>query len=458
MKKVLIVLFAFVVIALGLPAVDGFLVQKKYFRLIALVNQRTPMTVEVIDYHHGWFSSTATLQVSTNAFKKDTDSVSPLENGYQFVLKEKLYHGPIIYRSSNPSDTFGKYITWALALSEINVNQPDLKLDTLAIYHYNGNVDFRFTCPSFTYPVETLNETFSINHLNGQFKFSKRFKHSHGIIAASKVDIPLKNGHQSLKDVSYEFALDRNHFNFWQGKRTIKIGDLALSSGDTIQLQNILFSLADKTLSENLSSTLNATIDAFKFNNTNYGSQDVTFTISNLNLKTLGELGQKADFLDQENASLQGKTLELVPLALRLLSDGVNLNLSTVDLNTKWGSIHGNASLEIAKKAQPHTQFFTVLNSTTGNADFVFPAKLLQDILESRYQSSLTSQQNSEPSPEKLVKENIDRWILAGWLIPQGDNYQVNVAYKMNQLLLNGKPMKIPSFPLTDSHPTSPNP
>lgn len=457
MKKALIIFLLLAVIAVGLPAADGFWVQKKYFRLIELVNQRTPMTVEIIDYQHGWFSSTATLQVSTNSLKKNTIGANSSQQNVQIVLKEKLYHGPIIYRSSNPSDTFGKYLTWALALSEIKVNQPELKLNTLAVYRYNGNVDFRFDCPSFVYPTELLNETFNIETLKGTFKFSKRFKHSQGVISAASVDIPLKTGHQIIKNISYDFSLDRNAFNFWQGKRAIKISDLLLSNGDKVRVQNTLITLADKIRSHDLSSTLNAQIDSFKINDTDYGKQNIVFTVSNLNIKTLGELGQKADLLDQENAPLSAKTLELTPLALRLLSDGINLDLSTVDLNTKWGIIRGNASLDIAKQEQPHTQFYTVLNSTTGKADFIFPAKLLHEMLESRYQALVTTQQKNETSPATLVKENIDRWVLAGWLIPQGDNYQVNIIYKMNQLLLNGKPMKIPSLPISDSQPTNPN-
>ncbi|MBX9586211.1 MAG: YdgA family protein [Gammaproteobacteria bacterium] len=457
MKKALIVVLLFAVIALGLPVVDGFWVQKKYYRLMTLVNQRTPMTVEIIDYHHGWFSSTATLQISATALKKNTASESPLQNNYQFILKEKLYHGPIIYRSSNPADTFGKYLTWALALSEIKVNQPDLKLNTLAIYHYNGNVDFRFECPSLVYPTGNLNETYNIEKLIGTFKLSKRFKHSQGKISAASVDIPLKDGHQIIKNVSYDFTLDKNAFDFWQGLRAIKIDDAILSAGDKIQLKNIALSLIDHTKSHYLRSTLNAKIDSFKFNDADYGKQNLVFTVSNLNLESLGELGQKADLLDQENASLPSKALELTPLVLRLLSDGFNLNLSSIDLNTKWGAISGNASLDISKQEHSHTQFFSVLNSTTGKADFIFPAKLLQEMLESRYQSLVTTQQKNETSPAALVKENIDRWILAGWLIPQGDNYQVNFVYKMNQLLLNGKPMKIPNLPIPDFQSTNSN-
>lgn len=456
MKKALIIFLLLGVIALGLPLVDGFWVQKKYYRLMELVNQRTPMTVAIIDYHHGWFSSTATLQVTANSLNKATPT-GPLQNNIQFILKEKLYHGPIIYRSSNPTDTFGKYLTWALALSEIKVDQSDLKLNTLAVYHYNGNVDLHFECPSFVYSTGIPNETLNITDLNGVFKFSKRFKHSQGNISAASVDIPLKDGLQTLKNVSYYFSLDRNAFNFWQGKRAFKVNDLSLSLADKIELKNILVTLSDKTQSHNLSSTLNAQIDSFKFNNTDYGKQNLVFTVSNLNLKTLSELGQKADLMDRGNASLPIKTLELTPLVLRLLSDGLNLNLSTVDLNTKWGSIRGNASLDISKQEQPHAQFYSVLNSTTGNADLIFPAKLLQEMLEARYQSVVTAQQKSETSPASLAKENIDRWILAGWLTPQGDNYQVNIVYKMNQLLLNGKPMKIPSLPISDSQPTNSN-
>jgi uncharacterized protein YdgA (DUF945 family) len=455
-KKALIIVLLLVTMILGLPFADGFWVKKKYYHLNELVSQRTPLSLQIIDYQRGWFSSTATLKVSSETLMNNKPVEATPQESNHFIVKEKLYHGPFIFRSDKPFDTFGKSITWALALSEIHVNQDDLKLSTLAVYHYNGSVSVKFDCPTISYPIHQPGEVFGVEGLKGSFSFSKRFKHSQGEITVLAADIPLHNGHQIVKNATYSFSLDKTAFDLWQGKRSVKISDLLLNSSEKWQLHGVDITLSDNTQSRDLNSTLNTQIASFKINESDFGKQQFVFNIANLNLATLSELGKKADLLDQQSASISTRALELTPLALELLSDGLNLSLSSVDLNTKWGTIRGNASLDIAKQDHPHAQFSALLGNTTGQADFSFPAKLLQDVLELRYQALTTPQQlkQSETTPQALVKDEIDRWILAGWLIPNGDNYQVNIGYKTNQLLLNGKPIKIPHFPIPDSQST----
>lgn len=458
MKKTLVIILLLVAIALALPFADGLWVKKKYYDLNKLVSQRTPFSMQVIDYRRGWFSSTATIRVSADAQDNNKYIDFSAQGKTHFIVKEKLYHGPIILRSDKPFDTFGKSITWALALSEIQVNQPDLQLSSLAVYHYNGSVSVNFDSPTITSPATQPGSSYVIHGLKGTFSFSRRLKHGQGEITLLSADIPLHDGHQIIKNATYTYSLDKQAFNFWYGKRSLHVGDLELNTSEKIQLQGLSLSISDNTTTHDLNSNLSASVDSLKLNNTAYGKQHIAFNVANLNLDALSELGLTADALDQQGSAFALRALELTPLALKLMSKGLDLNLSALDLNTKWGSVRGNASLSIAKQAGTHLQFQSLLASTTGQADFSFPAKLLEDLLEARYQSVTTIQQQdtNATAPQTLAKENIDRWILAGWLIPNGDHYQVNVMYKMNQLLLNGKPMKLPSLPIPDSQPTTP--
>jgi uncharacterized protein YdgA (DUF945 family) len=446
-KKTLIVVLVLVAILLALPFAEGFWVQKKYYNLNKLVSQRTPLTLKVIDYHRGWFSSSATIQVSANQLANTSNG---LPEDSHFIVKEKLYHGPIILRSFKPYAAFGKGITFALALSETHVNQPDLQLSSLAVYHYNGNIDIKFDCPIFTFPSSKPGDVYSIKGLKGSFGVSKRFKHSEGKIFLSAADIPQQGAHQLINDAKYQYSLDKNGYDLWYGKRSLEIGNLVLNYTDKWHAKGLSLSLTDHSNSHELNSHLEAKLNALNVNGIDYGKQQLVFNLSNLNIQAFNDLSRKADLLDQQGSPLSIKTIQLTPLAIQLLSKGLSINLSAVELNTKWGTFNANVSLEIPKFEKAPSQFQALLSGINGQADLYIPTKLLADMLEIRYQALTTPEQQKQngSSPQALARENIERWVLAGWLIPALDHYQVRVNYKSNQLMFNGKLMKLPNLPL----------
>jgi uncharacterized protein YdgA (DUF945 family) len=458
LKKALIIAVALVAIVIVLPFADGCWVKKKYYAVTHLASRGAFVSLQVIDYHRGWFSSTATVKVSLGASTITTSLGSTLPVKPNFIIKEKIYHGPIILRSDKPFEKFGQGFTWALALSEVNVNQPDLQVNGLAVFHYDNSLSVNFDCPHILVASAEPGKTYGIQGLTGIAHLAHHFKHAEGEMTLASADIPLQNGAVTLKNAHYNYALDQHTGDTWYGNRSLQIGDLMLNSSDKFELKGVKFSLTDNITTDKLNSRLATQVAGIKINDTEFGQQQFVFNVSNLNLKTLLELGNKAQVLDQLGSPMAVRALELTPLALQLLSDGVNLNLTDVNLNTKWGAIRGSASVDLPKQTQANTQLQTLLINTTGIADFTFPAKLAQDMLELRYQSVITPQQQSQlaTSAQTMAKENIDRWVLAGWLNAVGDQYQVNISYKKAELLLNGKPIKLPSMPIPDSQPKLP--
>lgn len=455
MKKALIATLVLITILLALPFAEGIWVEKKYLALHKVVSQRTPLKFEVVDYHRGWFSSSATIKVLTD---KVGNTQASLENSH-FIVKEKLYHGPIILPSKTSADSLGKGLTFAVALGEIHVKQPDLQLSSVATYHYNGNVDIKFDCPNFSFPSDKPTDSFGIQGLKGKFRFTRHFKHSHGEIHLESARLPIQNNHQLIKNAIYSYSLDNTKFDLWSGKRSLTIENLVFTNTDKWQFQNLSLALSDNTDAHELDTHLEAKIRELKVNDTQFGQQQFTFNLAHLNLQTLSELGEKADLLDRQSSPIALRAMELTPLALQLVSKGLSLNLSGVELNTKWGLLSGNATVEMPKQEKPPTQITAIMSNIIGKADINIPAKLLEDILEMRYQTLTTPEQLklNASTPQTLAKENIDRWILAGWLIPAGDHYQMNILYKTNQLLLNGKPMKLPSLPIPSVDPNTLN-
>lgn len=456
MKKALIIGLLIIAMLLAAPFADGLWVKHHYYKVNELISERTPFTLKVVDYRRGWLSSTATLEVTlgTPTLTKASDATE--KNSPHFIIKDRLYHGPIILRSNKPFATFGKGLTFALALTEQHLNQPDLKISNLVEYHYNGNITAQLDCPLLTNSAASSDKLMGIQGLSGTFTLSKRLKHSAGDIRLVSADIPLEQSHYTIKNARYTYALDKGEFDSWYGNRQLSIADSTIKTIDKIVLNGIVLKIADKTAANHLSSTLEAKVDSLALNDKKLGRQQFNFNLSNLDLKTLSQLGQKADTLDAQGTSFTVRALELTPLALQLLSNGIHLNLSGAEFNTEWGVIRGNASLELVKQ-HPHADIHSLLNSIIGDADFTFPTKLLQDTLESRYQSVTTAQQNeTEHSAQTLAKEDIDRWVLAGWLIPDGDRYQVHLSYIKNQFLLNGKPLNLSSLPLPDFQSTTP--
>lgn len=443
LKKVLVAALILVAILVTLPFVEGFWVEKKYYSLNRLVSQRTSLKLEIIDYRRGWFSSTATVKVSYD----DNNASAAL---IHFIVKERLHHGPVILHGNNSQDAFGKNLRFALALSEIHIQQPDLQLSSLAVYHFNGNVGLNIDCPTFIIPASKPGESMSLRGLRGEFSFSHHFKHNEGKIHLLSAIIPTENGQQLINNASYEYRLDKNGYELWNGDRTLTAESLVLNMGDKWQLKDLKIFLSDEVNEGELNSHLAFKTKDLSINDTAFGKQQFTLRLAKLNLDVFDQLGKQAMSLDQQGANTLLKSVELTPLGLQLISKGLRFNLSDAEFNTEWGTVSGHASLEMKKQQKPATQLQNLLANLYANATFKFPAKLLEDLLIMRYQALISpeQQQNPETSAQTTAKDNITRWVLAGWLIPLGNYYQVNLNYNKNKLLLNGKLMKLPNLPI----------
>ncbi len=448
MKKALIFALLLVTIVLTAPFADGLWLKHKYFAVNGLISTRTPLTLHIAEYQRGWFSSTATIKVTLRAPTLAKAAIAPEKSSTEFIIKEKIYHGPIILRSNKPLNTASKGLTFAVALSELHLEQPDLQINNLTVYHFNGDITAQFDCPNLSSTGFQNDQSVGITGLTGTFKLSNKMKHSEGDIYLAAANIPFSNNQQKVKNARYTYSLDKLSYDAWYGERQLQINDLTLKNTNTVKLHGIMLKATDKMADNNLNTTLKAAVDTFVLNNIQYGAQHFIFNVSNLDLNTLNQLSQKADILDEQGSSFTARSLELTPLALKLLNNGLSINLVASEFNTQWGAIRGNASIELSKQ-QSNNEIFGLLDNTLGEANFTFPIQLLQNTLESRYQSLTTPQQNqTQNTAKELAKENIDRWILAGWLTPLGNQYEVHLTYKKNQFMLNGKPIKLSSIPL----------
>lgn len=448
MKKVVIPTLAVVGIALLTPLGLGFIVKNKYVQLYQLASESTlPVKLQMVEYSQGWFSSDAIVQVTLEApvTQEFEEPAHQLKN-YQFELKQKIYHGPIIFQGINR-------ITFALALSDIIINQADLKLDLMTVLHYNNSASIHFECPRV---AETIDPErgwkFAMQALSGNLKINAQVTHAEGKIDLTSLDLILKDSEQHFKNARFIYNIDKDQLNLWHGKRDLTIATMSFDTeaNEQLAVQGVTLGLHDLSINNKFSTTLYANIADVKLDDTDYGSQQVSLHVDNVDANALNKIGTKAAELEKKNLPTSAMVLELFPLVTELVEKGFSIQVSPLALNTSWGAITGELSLNIPENNQTNPSLDALLNNITADAKIKFPASLLQDLLVMRYQNNntpVTPPLNADAKAAAI--DDIKRWQLAGWLLADGDQFTAQLTFKENQLQINGKMMKIPALSIS---------
>ena len=135
------------VVLVTVPYVDGFLFKRHYYRFLKSLSASHSIRVNVLEYHQGWFHSTARLSI---AFKTGKDKA--VQPSSALMVDQTISHGPIVREMGR----------WTLALGTVDsqmhlpvyfarylpsVSRMDGLLETHAIAMLNGRYRVQFQMP-----------------------------------------------------------------------------------------------------------------------------------------------------------------------------------------------------------------------------------------------------------------------------------------------------------------------
>src|SRR3990167_1439391 len=355
MRKTLFFAILCIVIVALTPWIDGVFLKKSYFTFIDVLNHEARAKVAIIEYHSGWFHSTAKVRITI-------PSQSKIASEQNIILDQQINHGPVLFGAHQhmPVIALAEIVTtiqapeWSKKYLMVNqLNQAMLQIHTLA---YFGNYWYsQISMPALTISMQQ-------NGISGQWEGmtgfvsttikNNRFQQTEAEFNLGQLAILSKLPGVFVSRVTVQPVAIKSQYtreaslNLWNGNATLSIPAVLIQGNlGNADLEGLSIIQSSQTTSPNFyNSTVQIQINKLNVPNNVLGTiSPATFLFSARNLNAKG----MSDFFNTiQSVSSPGQLPALEPLALNMLTPSTTYDV-TLDIQTASGNwfSRGDASL-----------------------------------------------------------------------------------------------------------------
>lgn len=434
---VLLVVFLFLI----MPPLIGLGVRYQCGRLLSQLNHSYPnITATISHYRFGWFTSKIDIRLDVH-FKKGTLEHKIGSSNTRQVAFMTIRQGPIIIRKQR-----GHYNPY-LALADIDITSPQLRLKAHSIWHLSLWASAQFTSPSFqiiSAPCKIIVKT-----LQGMLYFHLSLKHFKAHTSIDTFNLEQTASGQpiiAINKLLYHANLKKMDFvRLGQQTLTIKKMMVSLGKDDSITLSNILAHTNSRLTNGGIEMTANYKIKPITQNKFDINGLNIHFSIKNVDEKRFNEL---LNVLSKHKTLTSTDYESFAKPGLDLLQQGLNINLKQLTLNTSSGAVSLVGTLNIPKQSNG----ISLLEIPTMiNANFYFQSPKTWFTKQlSTYYAYLASKQTPPPSidPQKMAENTLQKWAQERFIIIDGNQLKTRLQFQKGLLFFNGRPA-IPTLPGT---------
>ncbi|MDR1057194.1 MAG: YdgA family protein [Coxiellaceae bacterium] len=424
----------FIAILLLLPLLFGLLAEKKCAQLAEIINTTTPFNAKIINYQRGWFSATATAQVSLEKLEISSSKLQPL------VISAHIIHGPMFI------DWTRFQFAQAIVNVDINFNAEQNRLSKRAVdakpiasakIKLRLSGDTIITLNSLPFAHQDQENDIYWEGIKTRSIFSPLGNQVKSDLDFSGIEIKRKDFDLHIGKITSSYQGSKTTVGLWVGKR-----DLFLDSFSTKNDNNhtIAFDGLDihNIVTENQKNSTNITTD-ISINNINinggiYNHNKLNFEIDKLDQTLLTKIQQRllSSKIISTPASLG------LDILISILNNGSEIKIKEISTNTPWGKFLSSITITSANQNNNPGLLATIANSTI-NADIKAERVLALHLLEKFYQ--IIPSQTKSNNPEKQAEDLLNEWQQSGKIVTSDqDNYlHLIFDYKNNQPLINNK-------------------
>lgn len=421
----------------------GILVKNEFYDLVSDFNVPGQFEIQVIEYQQGWFSSTADVQYTIKADNGSNLDATPMPP-FQFVLREKIHHGPIIYL---PSDK-NKKLRFAQAVFESKFNDTQYPLTAQTTIQLDGKMSTSIQAEKVSNSIEQMEGTsFVFQKIDGKFDISPKQKNAEGKLKLGTIDLLLNKSQLRIQNLDLDYKLEKSEDEIWAGNRNITMGSLFLDTPDNQQiiLHGFLFDLYNDIESEKMRAGINFKLSSVQINGKNYGEQNVKLSVNDLNLKSVSDIQKHSQSIKHQNIPMPILITQFYQLTMNLLGNGLTFDLSQFDLNTSWGEVRAKVNLILHPANQTVYSPLQLLDQLSATAYFQLPQTLFEELVQYYH---LPKEGETEIDAKKIASDKIKEWTNAGWITPKNKNIKLKVKYEKKELFINDKLVPIDNTPL----------
>lgn len=358
-------------IIFGAPWAIGFLLQNRINLASEVINsQNLPFTVTISDYHRGWFTSSATIQVSSE------DSPQTLVS-----LPMKIYHGPIIYYNNRLHLALGNYSSeiktssvqgeikgWLSLTSHLysQIHFDPNKIKQGDNFAQLGAVDINCFIPLNS--LAEVQADVRVNQLDGQMG---------SLFTGNLNDMEYRVDGKRQADSSWNWAVSVGLGNSYFALQNPLNGQIEKISWQTIKLQNLvansykinqfaaaLQNLDDRHLMQNTEAMISAMINPGSRIQIEElkGDFNILTILANLDV-TWPDLPQQHTFKDVITYQTLQLYFQVPNINYQDAASGVSIQLNNFNLQENYTRQQGmQATLKLADLTVKNQHAFTVKN------------------------------------------------------------------------------------------------
>lgn len=366
MRKLLLLILIIILLALialfGAPWLIGLRLQDNYGS--ALEKFSTPhATMKLLKFNRGWFSSTATIKVTTHS------SLTPAK-GNEFIVKQTIHQGPLVIVKSK--QTGEKH--WTLAKAFITSKYRGDK-DTFFYANVLLSLSDQVTGQFFSKNlfITSSIQTTHIKALKGQFKLSAdgntgsfQFTMNH---FNCKLTLPDDKNNPLQTLVLNNIAISGQlfkHGQHWYGSRQTSVGNFNLGMKDyPIKLNGLQLHIDTKPVKDTTDMDFKVFLDSITLPNQTIGASDMVLGLDGLNTKAIDELVSLAQ-QEKKAKSKQAKVKDLLKMMVplrKMFDSGFSVILSHLKVTTEHGVIEANGNVAIEKSTSPRSMDAALMGS-----------------------------------------------------------------------------------------------
>jgi len=471
MRIVLIIIFVLLIAVLGLPYWFGMKAEYEYNNLTEAVSKFENLEIVNKSYKRGWLKSFAEITFSINQGN---------ENPIKIIEKDIIYHGPI---------PLGRLSNGKLSLKPIMAvieTKAEIKTDTEKEYAGLINslppLDFETTL-SLSGQGTTIVSVTGINRkledgktlnwsgLNGTTNFTSNLIEVSSDINSSNIEIEDDTFRVQMSGVEISSNLNYPASNYMNplGDVDIRIEEFSSEGKDDGELNKVILTNLQFTGFTNQNGNLFNHTHSLGFETLVVGGNSYGPGIYELELRNINKVAfEKIQRELKENQSTQESAMasealwaQIMKALPQLLEGSPEIELTKLRIQTGDGELLGHALISLNGDYLNNPELAAnplfLLAAVKAEVKLSVSKLLLENVLKDYKIEEITDEKKSRneelPGDKELqdlgkakaqseIKQMVDQNIL----ILKDGNYDIEAAYKLGQITLNGNPLDLNSL------------
>ncbi len=430
-----------VVIILPLPLLFGFFAERKCKQMAEIINTTTPLAVKIISYDRGWFSSSATTQISLNNLE------IPNKELYQLTINANITHGPVLI------DWVKFYFVQAMVDATINLNDAQNKwlnrepnaepLATMKVkFRLNGETTIVLNSPATTYQSEAIKIDW--RGLNTKATFSPLYNKVKSTLEFAGIDVKTPEREIHLGKTTSSYQGNKSSNEIWLGERDLQCAAFSTTndnnrtiSFDKLNIHNL--ATGDEKNLIDISGMLD--VDTLNINGGIYTQNKIDLEIKKM------DQGLPAALLQQliSGKIISSPTTAFFGIMVDIMSSGSTLNFKKIETITPWGKIFSDIKM-IFPNQSPHSGLLLMITGSSVSANIKAERAIALHLFEKFYQI-LPSRETMDPA--KKAESLLTEWQQSGKIITSNEDSYLRLAfeYQNNRPLINGQLLQLTTKP-----------